>query len=269
MIQFEPLIVDLLMRLRKGERVVLYGRRGAGKSTVVAALQEKLEREGIPCGHCAATAHLDDITQALQRAYPTIDVTSVRRRAARSRLWLAADQTRGVLLLDHVTQLSNAMVGFLRHLVGGVAGVLLVLDVDTTRERSKMRPGRLGAVPLQIPPLLPAAMRSLWLEERIRRDLPDLPLRAERQLMHAAEGRPGWLVQCAALAERSRYWREGQLALVNLLCSDTEIAVRYGARALADLESKAHPIRGGGTIDPISQTATAPAGIGPARGQSR
>lgn len=252
MIQFEPLILDLLMRLRKGQRVVLYGRRGAGKSTVVAALLENLKQEGIPCGHCAATAHLDDITQALQRAYPKVDVTSIRRRAARSRLWLAADQSQGVLLLDHVAQLSNAMVGFLRHLVGGIVGVLLVLDVDTPRERSKMRPGRLGAVPLQIPPLLPAAMRSVWLEERMRRGLPNLDLRTERQLMHAAEGRPGWLVQCAALAERAHYWREKQLALVNLLCADTEIAVRYGARALADLQAKTQPVHSRSTIDPLS-----------------
>ena len=239
MIQIEALTLELLMRLRKGERVVLYGRRGAGKSTVVAALRERLEREGIPCGHCAGTAHLDDITQALQRAYPTVDVTSIQRRAARSRLWLAADQKQGVLLLDHITQLNNAMVGFLRRLVGGIAGVMLVLDVDTPRERSKMRVGRLGGIPLQLPPFPPAEMRSLWLEERTRRGLPILDLRTERHLIHAAQGRPGWIVRCAALAERDHYWREGKLALINLLCSDTEIAVRYGAQALAELQSRA------------------------------
>ena len=232
----DALRLELLRRLGAGERVILCGPRGAGKSTLVAALQRDIECAGLPCGHCAATAHLDDITRALERAYPTIDVAAIRRRAARSRLWLAADQRPGVLLLDHVTQLNNAMVGFLRRLAGGIAGVLLVLDVDSARERQAVRPGRLGGIPRQMPPLPAATLRALWREQCTRRALPLPPSRAERQLLRAAHGRPGWIVQCAELAAHPRYWREGQLTLLNLLCSDTEIALRYGAQELAALD---------------------------------
>lgn len=235
--------LEILKRLRKGERVVLYGRRGSGKSTVVAMLQEDIEREHMPCGHCTATAHLDDITRALERAYPTVDVTAICRRAARSRLYLAADQRQGVLLLDHVTEMNNAMVGFLRRLVGGIVSVLLVLDVDTPGERARVRPGRLGGLALQMPSLASTAMRSLLGKECARRGFPTLDPATRHRLLHSALGRPGWIVQCATLAEQQRYWREERLALLNLLCSDTEIAVRYGTQTLADLEFAARATR--------------------------
>jgi len=232
-----PVQTELYKRLRKGERVVLFGRRGSGKSTLVAALREGLICDGIPCGHANVTEHLDDITKALEQAYPTVNVSAIRRRAARSRLWLAADKCQGVLLLDHIVEMNNAMVGFLRRLVGGIAGVLLVLDVDTPRERAKVRPGRLGGLPLQMPAFSATAMRSLLRSELDRRGFPTIDTRAEQQLVHAALGRPGWIARCAALAEHTHYWREGRLALTNLLCADTEIALRFGAQALAQLDT--------------------------------
>jgi len=238
-----PLQPELYKRLRKGERVVLFGRRGSGKSTLVAELREDLMRDDVPCGHANVTEHLDDITKALEQAYPTVNVSAIRRRAARSRLWLAADKCQGVLLLDHIVDMNNAMVGFLRRLVGGIAGVLLVLDVDTPRERAKVRPGRLGGLPLQMLPFSTAAMRSLLRSECDRRGFQIIDTRAERQLVHAAFGRPGWIAQCTALAERTHYWLDGRLALINLLCSDTEIALRYGAQALAQLDSAGRTTR--------------------------
>jgi energy-coupling factor transporter ATP-binding protein EcfA2 len=244
-----PLQSELYKRLRKGERVVLFGRRGTGKSTLVAALHEDLMREGVPCGHANVTEHLDDITRALEQAYPSVNVSAIRRRAARSRLWLAADKRQGVLLLDHIAEMNNAMVGFLRRLVGGIAGVLLVLDVDTPRERAKVRPGRLGGLPLQMPPFSAIAVRSLLRSECERRGFPLLDKPAERQLVHAALGRPGWIAQCTALAERTHYWQDGRLAMINLLCSDTEIALRYGAQALAQLDMTGRGARTGLTTN--------------------
>jgi hypothetical protein len=214
---------------------------------LVSALQEDLRRDDIPCGHAIVTEHLDDITRALEQAYPTVNVSAIRRRAARSRLWLAADKCQGVLLLDHIVKMNNAMIGFLRHLVGGIAGVLLVLDVDSPRERAQVRPGRLGGLPLQMPPFSAIAVRSLLRSECDRRGIAILDTRAERQLVHAALGRPGWIAQCAALAERTHYWRDGRLALINLLCSDTEIALRYGAQALAELDIAGRGMRTGST----------------------
>jgi energy-coupling factor transporter ATP-binding protein EcfA2 len=227
---------DFAARLRSGERVVLFGRRGAGKSTLITALARDFRESGMPCGVSTATAQLDDITRALQRAYPDVDVASIRRRAARSRLWIAADSRRCVLLLDHISQMNNAMVGYLRRLVGGVAGVLLVFDVDTPIERARIRAGRLGAVPRLMPPCSGSALHALLRTECQQRGLMLPSSAVERQLVRAAAGRPGWIVQAAALAVRERYWQEGHLSLINLLCSDAEVSVRYGARTLAELE---------------------------------
>ncbi|HTT06456.1 MAG TPA: ATP-binding protein [Steroidobacteraceae bacterium] len=255
-----PLQSELYNRLRKGERVVLFGRRGAGKSTLVAALGEQLRRDHIPCGHAIVTEQLNDITRALEQAYPTVNVSAIRRRTARARLWLAADKCQAVLLLDHIVDINNAMAGFLRRLVGGIAGVLLVLDVDTPRERAKVRPGRLGGLPLQMPPFSSNAVRSLLRSECGRRDFPSLDMRAERQLVRAALGRPGWIARCVALAEHTHYWREGRLALTNLLCADTEIALRYGAQALAQLDAA------GRVADKLTTNGNGP-GLTAARGE--
>lgn len=230
---------QLQERLCRGERVVLYGPRGSGKSTLVERLYRELRSARAPCGRSTSTGHLDDITRALAEAYPAVNAATGTRRAARSKLWVAADQRGGVLLLDQVTTLNNAMVGFLRRLVGGVAGVLLVFDVDSARERSRLRPGRLGALPICMP--LPAMrpLRSLWRHECDRHGI-DRPERdVERQLLQAAAGRVGWVVQCAQFARESRYWDGSRLARANLLQGDTEIAVRFGQAALQALKS--HP----------------------------
>jgi energy-coupling factor transporter ATP-binding protein EcfA2 len=227
---------QVLARLQRGERVALYGPRGAGKTTLLARLHQELSRAGIPCGRSPATSHLDDITQALAGAYPEVNAVDVARRTARSRLWIAADRRGGVLLLDHVTAVNNAMVGFMRRLVGGIAGVLFVFDVDTPRERNLIRPGRLGGMPLAMPSTSTATLRMLWRRECMRSGVLVSDLDVERRVVRAAAGRPGWIVQCAELVTERHYWREHSLALVNLLCADAEIALRFGVQQLADLD---------------------------------
>jgi len=120
-------------RLGRGEHLALYGPRGSGKSAVLADLHTRLSRARVPCALSASTSSLDDITRALEQAYPWVQTLEVTRRAARSRLWWAADQRFGVLLLDHLSEVSNAMVGFLRRLHGRVVGVLSAVDVDDGR----------------------------------------------------------------------------------------------------------------------------------------
>jgi energy-coupling factor transporter ATP-binding protein EcfA2 len=226
---------QLQERLCRGERVVLYGPRGSGKSTLVERLHRELLSERVPCGRSNSTGHLDDITQALAGAYPEVAAASGTRRAARSKLWVAADHRAGVLLLDQVTKVNNAMVGFLRRLVGGVAGVLLVFDVDSAQERSRLRPGRLGALPIGMPLPLMGPLQALWRRECNRHGI-DRPERdVERQLLQAAAGRVGWVVQCAEFARQPRYWDGSRLARANLLQADTEIAVRFGQAALQAL----------------------------------
>lgn len=227
-------------RLRRGERVVLFGPRGSGKSTLVERLYRELRSEQVPCGRSFTTAHLDDITRALARAYPEVRAATCTRRAARSKLWVAADHRAGVLLLDQVTKVNNAMVGFLRRLVGGIAGVLLVFDVDSKQERSRLRPGRLGGLPMCMPLPSTAVLLALWRRECDRHGI-DRPHRdTERQLLHAAAGRVGWVVQCAEFARNARYWEDSRLTRVNLLQGDTEIALRFGQAALRALTSPTH-----------------------------
>ena len=113
------LAVELQKRLLRGEHLSLLGPRGSGKSTLLARLHSQFLVAGIPCAYSSVTTCLDDITRALERAYPGVGAVDITRRAARARLWAAADQRAGVLLLDHFSSVSNAMVFFLKRLHGG------------------------------------------------------------------------------------------------------------------------------------------------------
>jgi thymidylate kinase len=129
----------LFERLSHGQHLILYGPRGSGKSTPATQLHARFLRTGIPCALAPSTSGLNDITRTMEAAYPQVNTQAVSRRTARYRLWSAADRRRCVLLLDHLTEVSTAMVGFLRRLRGGVAGVLFIVDVDVERERMRMR----------------------------------------------------------------------------------------------------------------------------------
>jgi hypothetical protein len=144
-------------------------------------------------------------------------------------LWGAADENAGVLLLDHFSCVSNAMVFFLKRLHGGVVGVLTAVDLEAGRDRSRMRrPSRYGAMCVRMP-LAPARqLRRLLFEPRGGLALPPLAPSIARDLVQAARGRPGWIVKCTELARESRYWCKHGL-LVSTLCVDTEAAVRYRA----------------------------------------
>jgi hypothetical protein len=130
-----------------------------------------------------------------------------------------------VLLLDHLTDVSTAMVGFCRRLRGGIAGVLFVVDIDVQRERIRMRAKRL-ALSVRMPAASKRQLRTLLQSQCAQRALSVEP-EAERQLVHAAQGRPGWIVLCTTLMTEARYWHDGHL-YSTLLCTDTEIMLRQG-----------------------------------------
>lgn len=222
------LALDLEGRLLRGEHLSLLGPRGSGKSTLLQALHAVLLAERVPCALSSVTGSLDDITRALERAYPAVDTLAVSRRAARSRLWVAADRRSGVLLLDHFHCASNAMVTLLRRLHGGVAGVLTAVDVDRDRERARARPWRYGALSVRMPPTPARELRRLLHAHSDRLGAPTLPAGAERALIEAARGRPGWILECARLAREPRYWG-ARGPLLSVLCLDTEAVVRYRA----------------------------------------
>jgi predicted ATPase len=221
-------LARLEVRLRHAEHLALYGPRGSGKSTVLAELEARFLRAGVPCGRAASTTCLDDVTRALARAYPAVDTHQLTRRAARHRLWNAADRRSGVLLLDDLDDISNATVSFLRRLHGGVVGVLSAVDVEDERERQRMRPWRFGALSVRMPATSTPRLRKLLHARRTNLQLPALEREDERRLLGGARGRPGWIVQCTELERDGRYWRNERL-LVGVLCTDTEAAVRYRA----------------------------------------
>ena len=223
---------ELERRLRRGEHLTLFGPRGSGKSTLLARLHSRFIAAGIPCAYSAATTSLDDITRALERAYPGVRTGEIPRRAARSRLWLAADRCAGVLLLDHFASVSNAMVFLLKRLHGKIAGVLTAVDIDDQRERSRMRrPSRYGAMAVQMPLTSTRHLRRLLYALSGGLGLPPLACDVEQRLLGSARGRPGWIVKCAELACEPRYWCAHGL-LVATLCVDTEASVRYQALEL-------------------------------------
>ncbi len=225
------LITQLEQRLLRGEHLTLYGPRGSGKSSVLTQLLTRLQRDAVPCAYSSSTGCLDDITQALERAYPGVDTWEVRRRTARGRLCRAAEHQAGVLLLDHFGCNGTAMVAFLRRLHGKIAGVLTAIDVDTEVERRRIRPWRYGALSVRMP-LATARQLHHVLDDRWGASrLPALAAAARDALVVAARGRPGWIVKCTELAREQRYWCTYG-PLITVLCVDTEAAVRYRALAM-------------------------------------
>jgi energy-coupling factor transporter ATP-binding protein EcfA2 len=236
---FSAISSRLAADLAHGRHVVLWGPRGSGKTTLLNAVLRE-----IGDAHAAlspATSSLDDITRALERAYAEVHTAGLARRAARSRLWWAADAEPGCLLLDHVTRVPSAMKGWLRRLRGGLVGVALAIDVDSDRERERMRALKIGCATFRMPPTAaPTLARLLSQQWEVTAAFP-LPAGARRSLVRAARGRPGWVVQCAALSSDLRYWPGGQLR-VPVLALDTEIRLRSLDPA-AGLETLAHRSR--------------------------
>ena len=222
----------LSRRLLAGEHLLLWGPTGSGKTTLLMAIESQVR--GRPCARTLQTRSLDDITCALERAYPGVATRGMSRRTARGRLWRAADREPVVLLLDDVGHVGTAMKGFLRRLRGGIAGVMLAADVDSPRERARLREQHLGYQTLRMPPLAGKAQRVLLTTQWAACELPALPLAVGRQLIRAAHGRPGWIVMCAELARDPVYWR-GNTVKPALLALDTELRLRASKRALVGI----------------------------------
>jgi hypothetical protein len=226
---------DVARRLRRGDHVVLYGPFGSGKSALLTDLETRLVSGGVPCARVAFTRSLDDITQALDRAYPFANILEAPSGADR-RLRNAADLTGGVLLLDHLVDVSNAMVKFLRRLRGGILGVLTAVDTEIDRERRRMRPWRLGALAVRMPPVSAALLRELLRAQCTEHHLPLPTPDVEWQLAREARGRPGWVLKCVELQLRGSY-QQGEQLFVSALSADTEIALQTAAlRMTSSLE---------------------------------
>jgi hypothetical protein len=116
------------------------------------------------------------------------------------------------------------MKGWLRRLRGGVTGVVLAVDVDSPRERERLRAMRIGSTALQMPPTASRTLSRLLVSSWTHSPT-SLGTQARRTLVRAARGRPGWVTQSVALAADPQYWNHGQLK-TEVLILDTEIRLR-------------------------------------------
>jgi hypothetical protein len=151
------------------------------------------------------------------------------KRAAGVRLRLVADRVPGVLLLDHATMVTTAMLGYLRRLRGGIAGALLVADVDSLHERDRMRSWHAGALSIRMPLMSSRQLRHMLLAESGTLDLPEIEPRTLRYIIRTARGRVGWVAECIRRLQVSEYWRDDRLHFA-ALCMDTEMAIQQSRR---------------------------------------
>jgi energy-coupling factor transporter ATP-binding protein EcfA2 len=231
---------DLFARLRSGSHLILYGPRGAGKSTLLNDLLDQYRGTGTPCGVAPRTSGLPDVVAALAGAYPGVDSSTLGKRVARVRLRLAADHVPGVLLLDHATRMTTAMLGYLRRLRGGIAGALLVADVDSPRERERVRDWHAGALAVRMPLMPSRTLHQVALAAIQTCDLPKIEARALLQIIRFARGRIGWVKECTRRLQMPEYWRDGRLHLA-VLCTDTEIAIRNSRSGPCNLRRCGEP----------------------------
>jgi len=214
---------ELAQRLDRGEHLLLWGPRGSGKTAILRAVHRHVATAR--CAYSEQTDALDDVTRTLEQAYAGVVTRGLTRRAVRARLWRAADADPGVLLLDHVTAVHSGMKGFLRRLRGGVMGVILAVDVDSPRERERLRAMRVGCATVRMPPVAPRSLARQLAALLVPITPRQLTHDARRTLIRAARGRPGWIVQCAARVREDRYWRNGCLQ-ASLVAWDTEVLIR-------------------------------------------
>lgn len=221
-------------RLRAGSHLILYGPRAAGKSTLIREIADHCKAIGTPCGLAPETSGLPDIVAALADAYPYADVEGLTRRETAVRLRWVADRAPGVLLLDHTTMVTTAMLGYLRRLRGGIVGALLVTDVDSPHERDRLRSWQAGALSIRMPTASSRRLRRLLSAVTPARHLPELEPQMVRYMVRVARGRIGWMTECIRRLQMPEYRRDGRLHLA-ALCMDTEMAIRQsrgGPRAL-------------------------------------
>jgi hypothetical protein len=225
-------VLDTLGRLAlDGETVLVYGPLGMGKTTVLNALARRTEKAGRPCAFCPCTERLADITEALVRGY-AIDTGALTQRRRRSRVRLAIEHEPGVLILDHLLDVGNAVKGYLRSLRGTGLGVVIAADVEHPRDHARVRARGLSYREIALPPLHGRHLRRLLDRELRSGQLSCTVPESDREaLIDVAQGRPGWIVRLAAAASQARYWR-GDRLLIDLLATDVSIAVthHYGAR---------------------------------------
>jgi hypothetical protein len=225
-------IVDTVEALAlSGETVLVYGPLGIGKTAILDELARRAQQAGRPCAICPRTERLSDVTEALVRGYAT-GTGALTQRQRRSRVRLAIERKPGILLLDHLLDVGNAVKGYLRSLRGTGLGVVIAADVEQSRDHAHVRALGLAHRELALPPLHGRQLRRLLEREIELQRLPTPVSDSDRDaLIQVAQGRPGWIVRLVAAASQARYRREDRL-LIDILAADVSMAAtsHYQAR---------------------------------------
>jgi hypothetical protein len=225
-------ILDTIQALALGgETVLVFGPLGSGKTAILDELARRVEQPERPCAFCPRTERLSDITQAFARCY-LAGGEALTQRQRRGRVRLAIERHPGILLLDHLLDVGNAVKGYLRSLRGTGLGVVMAVDVEHPRDHARVRARGLAYREIALPPLPGRYMRRLLDREIEAQQIPNRLLEADRHaLVQVARRRPGWIVRLIAAAAKAHYWR-GDHLLVDLLAADVSLAVaqHYGAR---------------------------------------
>ena len=186
----QTLVTELARLALGGETVLLYGRRGVGKTAVLEAVESQVRSHGRPCGIAHRTEVLADVVSALAECYP--EVTGPSRWATRARLCTAARERPAVLLLDHLGAATPAVRSYLRGLHGTGRGVIIAANVEHARDRAQVRSQRLAYREAEVPPLRRSALERFLDAELEKRPLQRVLVPAERvKLLEVAAGRPG------------------------------------------------------------------------------
>ena len=132
------------------------------------------------------------------------------------------------------------MLGYLRRLRGGIAGALLVADIDSQRERERMRAWHAGALSVRMPLLPNRTLQQYLLTAMHVYGIPKIERHMQRQIIGMARGRIGWAKECVRRLQMQDYWYDDRLHL-GLVCTDTEIEVRRSRSGPSVLRSRTNP----------------------------
>jgi hypothetical protein len=213
----QSLVIELTRLALEGETVLIYGRRGAGKTAVLEAVESEIRRFGRPCGIAPRTEVLADVVDALAECYP--EVSAPNRLATRARLRAAVRERPAVLLLDHLAASTPPVRSYLRTLRGTGLGVILAANVEHARDRAQVRSLRLAYREIEVLPLGRRVLARV-LDAALEKKPPQRVLApSERvRLLEVAAGRPGVVALLLELLDRTTPTGEGQIQWELLRC---------------------------------------------------
>jgi len=223
-------IVKALTELMlKGQTVLLYGPMGIGKTAIMEAVGRSVKKQNRPCGFARRTRSLSEMTEALLAAYPNAQRDGRTQRQIRGDLSDAIENQPGVLLLDHLHDVSTQFKGYLRSLRGTGLGVLLAADVEVPRDHARFRSMHLAYREMEVPPLPSRYMHRVLMNSLSEQSLPNSLKDADCfALVKVAHGRPGWIPMICELLQRTDYWSRGHVRVASMRISVmTEITKRY------------------------------------------